>query len=115
MDGIALLQQAKNANLTVDVVEHGRLIVKGPSSAAPIAKRLLKNKAEVLACLQYQPLIDSVEEEGAVLLYRTDIGSLVLISSEDVAPPLMPKEVVVVSLHEYMTTVASQRGHRIGE
>ena len=47
MDGLALLREAESAGLQVHA-EGGKLIVRGPKSAEPIALRLIEHKADVL-------------------------------------------------------------------
>ena len=50
MDGVELLKEARTVGLTV-VVEGERLRIRGPRSAEPVARRILDNKASVLAAL----------------------------------------------------------------
>src|SRR2546425_2320417 len=50
MDGLALLQEARTAGLTV-ATEGGRLTIRGPRRAEAIARRLLDHKAHVLEAL----------------------------------------------------------------
>lgn len=50
MVGLTLLAEARAAGLTV-LADHGRLIVRGPREAEPLAHQLLAHKAEVLNAL----------------------------------------------------------------
>ena len=50
MVGIDLLQEAEAAGLTVSA-DGDRLVVRGPKSGAPIARRLIEAKGPVLAAL----------------------------------------------------------------
>lgn len=54
MDGLSLLAEARRAGLSVHV-EGDKLVVRGPKVAAPIAQRLLANKAQVMAALSSGP------------------------------------------------------------
>ena len=54
MDGLTLLQDAAAAGLTV-LADGDRLVVRGPRSAEPVARRLLENKADVMAALAGLP------------------------------------------------------------
>ena len=50
MDVLELIDQARGAGLTI-LPDSGKLIVRGPSSAAPLARALGRHKAAVLAAL----------------------------------------------------------------
>jgi hypothetical protein len=50
MDGLTLLEEARGAGLRV-AAEGNRLVIRGPKTAEPLARRLLAHKAEVLAAL----------------------------------------------------------------
>jgi hypothetical protein len=50
MDGLRLLQEAYSAGLAV-AAESGRLVIRGPKRAEPVALRLIGHKPEVLAAL----------------------------------------------------------------
>ncbi len=50
MDGLTLLDEATAAGLSVRV-DGGRLVVRGPRRAEPLARRLLANKALVLQAI----------------------------------------------------------------
>jgi hypothetical protein len=51
MDGLALLEQAKEGGLKV-AVEDGQLRIKGPRKYAPLSRLLIENKAEVIAAFE---------------------------------------------------------------
>lgn len=51
MDGLALLQKAHEAGLTVKA-EGDRLIIRGPRRAEPVARLLIGHKGELLAALR---------------------------------------------------------------
>lgn len=64
MDGLALLDEARQAGLTV-AVQGDRLIVRGPRRAELLAKRLLDRKVEIIAVLEVgRPDLDSVGGPG---------------------------------------------------
>lgn len=50
MDSLELLQQARLAGLTV-ITAGDKLVVRGPRRLAPLAEKLLANKAQVLEAL----------------------------------------------------------------
>jgi hypothetical protein len=50
MDGLTLLQEARTAGLDVQVRD-GRLVIRGPRRAEPIARRLLDHKGLVMDAL----------------------------------------------------------------
>jgi hypothetical protein len=50
MDGLSLLEEARGAGLRV-AAEGDRLVIRGPKTAEPVARRLLAHKAEMLAVL----------------------------------------------------------------
>ena len=50
MDGMTLLEEARAAGLTV-TTDGDRLRIRGPRSAEPIAQKILRHKADVLAAL----------------------------------------------------------------
>jgi hypothetical protein len=51
VDGLMLLRQARDARLAV-AAESGKLVIRGPQRAAPVALKLLAHKPEVLAALE---------------------------------------------------------------
>jgi hypothetical protein len=53
MDGLTMLREARAAGLEIKV-DAGRLVVRGPRSAAPLAEQLLAMKQEVIALLGRQ-------------------------------------------------------------
>jgi hypothetical protein len=63
MDGITLLQDAQAAGLEVQA-DGDRLVIRGPKTADPIARRLLRFKALVLAAI--------VAERCDHSMYHTD-------------------------------------------
>jgi hypothetical protein len=52
MDGVALLIEARSAGLAV-AVEGGRLVIRGPRRAEPVARKLIQRKPEVVAALRW--------------------------------------------------------------
>jgi hypothetical protein len=54
MDSLKLLQDAHAAGLEV-TVEAGRLRIRGPRRAAPIAQRIIANKVDVVSLLTVEP------------------------------------------------------------
>jgi hypothetical protein len=50
MEGLILLAEARNAGLTVQI-DGSELVIKGPRRAAAVAKKLLRQKAAVVAAL----------------------------------------------------------------
>jgi hypothetical protein len=50
MDGLILLRRARDAGLAV-AAENGKLVIRGPRQAEPVAKLLLAHKPEVLTAL----------------------------------------------------------------
>ncbi len=56
MDGLTILREARAAGLEIKV-DGGRLVVRGPKSAAPLAERLLEMKPEII------PLLESEDNE----------------------------------------------------
>lgn len=50
MDGLALLAEARAAGLEIQTCD-GRIVIRGPRSAEPIARRLIAHKADVLQAL----------------------------------------------------------------
>ena len=54
MDGLALLQAADAAGLTVNV-DGDRLVIRGPRSADATARALLEHKPEIMAALAGPP------------------------------------------------------------
>jgi hypothetical protein len=57
VDGVALILEAQAAGLRVSR-EAEKLVIRGPKHAAPIARKLLAHKAEVLAALSADPFSD---------------------------------------------------------
>jgi hypothetical protein len=51
MDGVTLLRRAHDAGLAVAAQEGGRLVVRGPRRAEPVALLLFANRASVIAAL----------------------------------------------------------------
>ena len=51
MAGLALVQEARDAGLTV-LVDRGELIIRGPRRLADLARRLIDHKAAVLVALR---------------------------------------------------------------
>ena len=51
MDGLALLEQAKEVGLKV-VVEDGHLRIKGPRRYAPLSRLLIENKVAVIEAIE---------------------------------------------------------------
>ena len=64
MVGVTLLAEARGAGLEVRA-ESERLIVRGPSSAEPLARRLLDSKPTVLAELEAEQARATVEAIAA--------------------------------------------------
>jgi hypothetical protein len=50
MDGLSLLRQAEEAGLAV-ALDGGRLVIRGPKRAEPVARLLIEHKPDVLAVL----------------------------------------------------------------
>jgi hypothetical protein len=50
MDGLSLLRRARNAGLAVEE-EVGKLVIRGPRRAEPVARLLIEHKPQVLAAL----------------------------------------------------------------
>ncbi len=63
MDGVTLLRQAGAAGLAV-TAEGGKLVIRGPKRAEPVARLLIEHKPEVLAALV--PGSHSADLVGAV-------------------------------------------------
>jgi hypothetical protein len=51
MDGVILLQKAREAGLAV-AAESGKLVIRGPEKDGPVARLLLDRESEVLAALE---------------------------------------------------------------
>ena len=54
MDSMILLEQALDAGLEVKAIDN-RLVVRGPRSAEPVAKQILKHKPEIMVLLVSNP------------------------------------------------------------
>jgi hypothetical protein len=52
MDGLTLIQEARSAGLAV-AVEGGRLVIRGPRRAEPMARQLIAHKPKVVAALRW--------------------------------------------------------------
>ena len=50
MDGMTLIKEARSVGLTV-TAEGDRLVIRGPKSAEPVARRLIENKPVVMQAL----------------------------------------------------------------
>jgi|GEM_PF-6758335 len=57
MGSLKLLLEARAAGLTV-TVQADRLVIRGPKSAAPLARKLIDSKPDVMALLRPPPLRD---------------------------------------------------------
>jgi hypothetical protein len=66
MDGLTLLEEARGAGLRV-AAEGDRLVIRGPKTAEPVARRLLAHKAEVLAALAGPRQLAPTPDPGAGL------------------------------------------------
>jgi pimeloyl-ACP methyl ester carboxylesterase len=93
MDGLSLLVEARKAGLSVHI-EGDKLVVRGPKVAAPIAQRLLANKAQVMAALSAGPAPCSVC--GCAFGWRTSSGRVACCVCE---PP--PDRVLRLILVDY--------------
>ena len=93
MDGMTLLAEAQEAGLTV-LADGDRLVVRGPKSAEKLARRLLQNKAQVMAALNDAPAGGGPEPAAG---------------RPDATPGVVDKEMTTVAGEE-MTTVASEMG-----
>ena len=54
MDGVELLESARAAGLEVHL-DGDRLVIRGPKTAEPIARQLLRTKTVVLEAIQGRP------------------------------------------------------------
>jgi hypothetical protein len=67
MDGLSLLRQAEEAGLAV-ALDGGRLVIRGPKRAEPVARLLIEHKSDVLAVLvrtDRMPMPAMIERQNA--------------------------------------------------
>jgi hypothetical protein len=67
MDGLSLLHQAKEAGLAV-TLDGGRLVIRGPKRAEPVARLLIEHKSDVLAVFvraDRMPMPANIERQNA--------------------------------------------------
>lgn len=90
MDLVSLLRQAREAGLRIST-DGPRLVVRGPRSAGPLARRLLAQKEEILAALVGGPpaAMTSRPEEGWILVETplSPTGRVVFVRREGVRVP----------------------------
>jgi hypothetical protein len=91
MDGLSLLVEARKAGLSVHI-EGDKLVVRGPKMAAPIAQRLLANKAQVMAALSAGPAPCSVC--GCAFGWRASSGRVACCACEP-SPQRTPRLILV--------------------
>ena len=75
MDCVTLLEEARLAGLTV-LIDGGKLVVRGPRRAEPVALRVLRHKPDVLATLERQSVAGSATGELTEIVDRDIAGNL---------------------------------------